>query len=454
MNAELIELSPCKKQLRVKLDVEEVDQAFERVTGQFRKQANLPGFRKGKAPRDKVEAEYKDKIEEEVKQQLMSDAYRRAMDEKELKPVASPDIEEIQFGRGKVLEFMATIETAPDFELPEYKGLPGKRERVEISDDDVEKAINALRDQRGQYENVEREIQDGDFAVVNYTGTSEGKALTEYAPTARGLTEQNKYWLHVHAEAKDDHFIPGFTAQLVGAKAGDKREVKVDFPEDFVSKDLAGRKGEYAVEVVEVKEKKLPDLDDEFAKGWGTESLEKLREGVRADLENDRKNKAESDVRAQVLEALIDKCDLKDLPDSVVGAETRSMVYNIVQQNQHRGVGKDEIERNKEQIYATANMAAQDRVKAAFIVQRIAKEENIEVAQEEIAGHLSMLAQQNKMEVQEFYKKVQENDGMHEIVNAVLHDKVVGFLVENAKIEEVDPAPPTEEDHSHSHSHG
>ena len=130
------------------------------------------------------------------------------------------------------------------------------------------------------------------------------------------------------------------------------------------------------------------------------------------------------------------------------------MVYNIVQQNQQRGVGKDEIERNKEQIYATANMAAQDRVKAAFIVQRIAKEENIETTQEEIAGHLSTLAQQNKMDVQEFYKKVQENDGMHEIVNAVLHDKVVGFLVENANIEEIDPAPPAEGDHSHSHSHG
>ena len=138
----------------------------------------------------------------------------------------------------------------------------------------------------------------------------------------------------------------------------------------------------------------------------------------------------------------------------MVGAETRGMVYNIVQQNQQRGVGKDEIERNKEQIYATANMAAQDRVKAAFIVQRIAKEESVEVTQEEITAHLSILAQQNKMDVQEFYKKVQENDGMHEIVNAVMHDKVVSFLVENATIEEVDPAPPTEEDHSHSHSHG
>ena len=454
MKVELTDLSPCKKQLRVKLDTEEVDKAFDRVTGQFRKQANLSGFRKGKAPRDKVAVEFKDKIEAEVKQQLMSDAYHRAMDEQGLKPVTDPDIEEIQFGRGQTLEFMATIETAPEFELPEYKELPGKRERVEISDDDVEKAINALRDQRGQYENVEREIQDGDFVVVNYTGTAEGKPLTEYAPSARGLTEQNKYWLHVHAEAESDHFIPGFTAQLVGAKAGEKRDVKVDFPQDFVAKELGGRKGEYAVEVVEVKEKKLPDLDDEFAKGWGTESLDKLREGVRADLENDRKNKAESDVRAQVLEALIDKCDLKDLPDAVVGAETRSMVYNIVQQNQQRGIGKDEIERNKEQIYATANMAAQDRVKAAFIVQRIAKEESIEVAKEEIGSHISMLAQQNKMDVQEFYKKVQENNGMHEIVNAVLHDKVVSFLVDNATIEEVDPAPPAEEDHSHSHSHG
>ena len=174
MNVELIDLSPCKKQLRVEMDVEEVDQTFDRVTAQFRKQANLPGFRKGKAPRDKVVAAFKDQIDEEVKKQLMSDAYQRAVDEKELKPVANPDVEEVQFGRGQALEFVATVETAPDFELPDYKGLTGKRERVEVVEDDVEKSINALRDQRGQYENVEREVQDGDFVVVNYTGTSEG----------------------------------------------------------------------------------------------------------------------------------------------------------------------------------------------------------------------------------------------------------------------------------------
>jgi trigger factor len=454
MNVELNDLSPCKKQLRVELDVEEADQAFNRVTGQFRKQANLPGFRKGKAPRDKVAAAFKDKIEEEVKQQLMSDAYRRAVEEKELKPVANPDIEVIQFGQGQGLQFLATVETAPAFDLPDYKGLTGKRERVEVGEEDVEKAINALRDQRGQYENVEREVRDGDFVVANYTGTSEGKPLTDFAPTARGLTEQNKYWLHVHAEAEHDHFIPGFTAQLVGAKAGDKRDIKVDFPEDFVTKELAGRKGEYAVEIVEVKEKKLPDLDDEFAKSWGAEGLDKLREGVRADLENDRKNKAENDVRAQVLEELIDKCDLKELPEAMVASVTRNVVYDLVRQNQQRGVGKDEIERNKEQIYATANMAAQDRVKVAFIVQRVSKAEGIEVAQEEISAHIAQLAQQNNTDVQEFIKKVQENNGINEIVDALLHDKVVGFLVSQANIEEVDPAPPAEDDHSHSHSHG
>ena len=454
MNVKLIDLSPCKKQLRVEMDVEEVDQTFDRVTAQFRKQANLPGFRKGKAPRDKVVAAFKDQIDEEVKKQLMSDAYQRAVDEKELKPVANPDVEEVQFGRGQALEFVATVETAPDFELPDYKGLTGKRERVEVVEDDVEKSINALRDQRGQYENVEREVQDGDFVVVNYTGTSEGKPLTDFAPTARGLTEQNKYWLHVHADAEHDHFIYGFTAQLMGAKANEKLNVKVDFPEDFVSKDLAGRKGEYAVEIVEVKEKKLPDLDDEFAKSWGAEGLDKLREGVRTDLENDRKNKAENDVRAQVLEELIDKCDLKELPEAMVASETRKVVYELVRQNQQRGVGKDEIERNKEQFYATANMAARDRVKVAFIVQRVSKAEGIEVAQEEISAHIAQLAQQNNMDVQEFFKKVQENNGVNEIVENLMHDKVVGFLVSQANIEEVDPAPPAEDDHSHSHSHG
>ena len=164
--------------------------------------------------------------------------------------------------------------------------------------------------------------------------------------------------------------------------------------------------------------------------------------------------KAENDLRAQLLEALIDKCDLKDLPESVVGAESRSVFQDIVRQNQQRGVSKDEIDRNKEQIYATANMAAQDRIKAAYIVQAVSKAENIEVGQDEVMQQVARLAQQNNMEVQEFFDRLQQNNGESEIVNAILHEKVVSFLVENAKVEEVDPKPPKEDDHSHSHSHG
>ncbi len=454
MNVELIDLSPCKKQLRVDVPVEKVDEAFERVAGQFRKQANLPGFRKGKAPKDKVVAAFSNQIGEEVKKQLMSDAYQRALKEKDIEPVTQPDVEEIQFAKGEPLQFAATLEVKPVFELPEYKGLKGQRERVEVTDTDLNKALDALRDQRAQYENVERGVQDNDYVVVNYSGTSEGKPLTDFAPTARGLTEQNKYWLHVYAEAEHDHFIPGFTAQLVGAKAGEKRDVSVEFPEDFVSKDLSGRKGEYAVELVEVKEKQLPELNDEFAKGWGAESLDKLREGVRNDLETDRRNKAESDLRAQLLETVIDSTELKDLPESVLAEETRSLVYNIVQQNQQRGIDKAEIERNKEQIYANANMAAQDRVKLAYIIQAIAKAEEIEAKQEEITAHIVQLAQRNNMEPQEFFKKVQETNGVPEIVNGILHDKVAAFLVEKAEVKEIDPTPPAEDDHSHSHSHG
>ena len=454
MNVDLTELNPCKQQLRVKLDAEEVDQIFDRVTAQLRKKVNLPGFRKGKAPKERVASEFKDQIAAEVKQQLVGDSCQKALEEKELKPVSYPDYEVPPIKQGEPLEYVATVETAPKFELPEYKGLEGQRERVEVTDADVENAINTLRDQRGQYETVEREVADGDYVVVNYKGESEGKALTEYAPTARGLTEQNKYWLHVHADAEHDHFIPGFTAQLVGAKAGESKDVKVTFPDDFVSKELAGRDGQYAVEVVEVKEKKLPELDEEFAKSWNAESIDKLREGVRNDLETDRRMKSENDLRAQLLEALIDKCDLKDLPESVVGAESRSVFQDIVRQNQQRGVSKDEIDRNKEQIYATANMAAQDRIKAAYIVQAVSKAENIEVGQDEVMQQVARLAQQNNMEVQEFFDRLQQNNGVSEIVNAILHEKVVSFLVENAKVQEVNPKPPEEDDHSHSHSHG
>ena len=269
MNITVENLAPCRKLVRVELDAAAVDAAFEAVTKDFQKQASLPGFRPGKAPRNLVLKKYEADIQEEAKRKLISESYRKALDEKKLAVIGAPDIEEIQFSRGQPLQFAATVETSPEFELPEYKGLAVKREARSVTDADVDRAIDLLRGQHAKFETVARELKAGDIAVVNYTGACDGKPITEIAPTAKGLTEQKNFWVETAA----NNFIPGFAGQLFGAKAGDKRTVNVDFPADFVTKELQGKKGVYEVEIVEVKERVLPPVDDAFAKNFMTRRI-------------------------------------------------------------------------------------------------------------------------------------------------------------------------------------
>src|ERR1019366_9019422 len=253
-------------------------------------------------------------ILDETKRKVISESYRKAVEEQKLDVLGRPDIEEIQFNRGQPLQFAATIETAPEFELPDYKGLPIQRELQTVTDADVERALNLLREQRASFAKVERPVQSGDIAVVNYTGICEGKPITETAPTAKGLTEKKNFWV----EATPNSFIPGFADQLLGAKAGDKRTVAVDFPTDFVTPQLAGKKGSYEVEVVEVKEKVLPPLDEALAKAYGAEDLEKLRAGVRRDLENELKFKQDKTLRTELVRALLGRVNF-DLPETEIG---------------------------------------------------------------------------------------------------------------------------------------
>ncbi|MEI6391624.1 MAG: trigger factor [Verrucomicrobiota bacterium] len=434
MNVTVENLAPCKKLVRLEIDVQKVDETFETVTKDFQKQAKLPGFRPGKAPREMVMRKHEKDIQDEVKRKLMSEAYRKAIEEQKLDVLGQPDIEEIQFGRGQALQFAATIETAPEFELPEYKGLVAKREVRAVAEEDVERALTVLREQRVAFKMVDRTLQTGDIAVVNYTGTCEGKPITELAPTAKGLTEKTNFWV----EAISNSFIPGFADQLLGAKAGDKRTVNVDFPADFVTPQIAGKKGVYEVEVVEVKEKVLPVLDDELAKAYGAESLEKLRAGVRRDLENELDFKQRKAIRGQLVRTLLDRVNF-DLPASAVAQETRNVVYNIVQENSKRGISRDLIEQQKEQIYSAATDGAKERVKVAFLLQKIAEKEDIKVAQEEIAQRVQHLAGLYQIPADKFLKDLQKRNGLIDIYDQIMNERVIDFIQQNAKIEDVPP---------------
>jgi trigger factor len=435
VNITVENLAPCKKLLRVEVDAKAVDEIFDAITKDYQKQAALPGFRPGKAPREMVAKKYEADIKDEAKRKLIGENYRKALDEKKISVIGNPDIEEIQFGRGQVLQFAATIETAPEFQLPEYKGLPVRRETKSVTDADVERALNLLAQQHVKFETVGRELKMGDVAVVNYTGTCDGKPITETAPTAKGLTEQKNFWVDI----APDTFIAGFAAQLAGAKVGDKRTVNVDFPADFVTKQLAGKKGVYEVEVIEVKEKISPPVDDELAKKFGAENLEKLRAGVRVDLENELKAKQRRSIQKQIIDAILGGANF-ELPETAVAHETRNVVYNIVQENAKRGVPRELIEKQKEEIYSVAAHGAKERVRLAFLIQRIAEQEKISVTQEEVLQSAQQLAAMYQIPLEKFIKDLQKRNGINELYDQIAHEKVLEFLEINAKIESVPAA--------------
>jgi trigger factor len=428
-------LGPCKKLLRFDIDAAAVTSAFDDVTKEYQKQAALPGFRAGKAPKDMVLKRYEKEIEDETKRKLMGDSYRTALKEHKIEVVGYPDVEEIQFGKGQPMQFAATIETAPEFEVPNYRGLPARREKQSVTEEDIDKALKLLADRVSNFNNVDREVKEGDIVVVNYTGSSEGKPLAEIAPAAKGLTEQKGFWV----EVKADSFVPGFALQLVGAKAGEKRTVNVDFPADFVTPELQGKKGTYEVEVVEVKEKTVPALDDAFAKTYGAESFQALREGVRRDLQNELNTKQSRGVRGQVVKNLLDQVKV-ELPESLVAQETRNIVYQIVQENQQRGVTKETIDSQKDQIYQASNNTARERVKASFVFQKIAAKEGIRVQPEEVNARIYALSQQYQMAADKFAKELEKRDGISEIWSQLLNEKVIDFLQQNARIEDVEAA--------------
>jgi trigger factor len=443
----ITDLSPCKKQLRIEIDVETVNAKFDAVAKDFRRHAHLPGFRQGKAPLANVMRSYGDKIGEEAKRTLMSDSYAKALKENKLRPVIMPEVEELQFGHGKPFQYLATLEVTPAFEMPEYIGIEVEKERRSVNDADIAKALDTLREQRVSYADMDRPAVEDDFIVVNFTGTIDDKPITDLIKVARGLTEQKNFWLH----KTQNPLIPGTVEALIGSSKGDKKTVTVTIPDDFVYEEIVGKEAKYEIEVVQVKEKSLPELDDKFAKGFGAESMDKLREGVESDLKNELEYSKKKSIRNQCVDKLLGAVNC-DLPETIVNEATRAAVHNIVQQNHQRGVGKEIIEENKDKIYANAKTDAEVRVKANYILSKIAEKEGIKVTDQELSRQVAAMAAQQKVKPQKLAQQLKDNGTIYQVQEEIMNAKVIDLLEEKAKVTEIDPKP--EAEHTHSHEHG
>src|SRR6476620_2048148 len=258
MKVEVENQPHCVATLKIELPAEQVSKEWDAIANSFAAQARIPGYRPGKAPRRVIEAKFRKDIQDELTKKLVSKSYHEAIAEKQLRVVSLTNLEDVEFGDDRSMRFRATVVTAPEFELPDYKGIPLRLPDTKVTDAEIDAAVERLREQSADFVDVpERGAALEDFVVINFEGTIEGKAIAEIVPGAsKNIQGGKKFWLRLAA----DNFLPGFVDQMVGQKPNETRTIEVEFPADFPVKELAGKKAQYEVTLLEIKERVLPPL--------------------------------------------------------------------------------------------------------------------------------------------------------------------------------------------------
>ncbi len=432
MNLQLDNLPNCITSLRAEIPAAEVTTVWDNVVGEYARQVKLPGYRPGKAPKGIVEARFKKEIREEVQSRLVGQAVRKAIDEHKLRYLTVQNVDDVEFGDDKSLSFTATIITAPSFELPEYKGIAVTIPPQEVTDEEVQAGLDRLREQGATFEDLtDRAVELEDYAVITYQGTIDGKPVSEAVPAAgRMISGNNDFWIKLTQEA----FFPGFSEKLAGTKIGETREFDIEVPADFPVADLAGKTIHYSVTLNAIKKKVLPELNDDFAaKVIPGKTLEELKEIARNELSRQKEFDAEQEKRNQIVKYLIDKVEC-ELPEGHVQAETHRVLTDIIQQNQARGVSEETIKANQKELLATATETARSRVKAAFILARIAEEEKIRVSREEFEQSINLMAARYGTTADKLKKDIERAGSFDRLHEEILTGKVLDFLVANATV--------------------
>ncbi len=419
--------------LRIELPPEEVAKEWDTIANSFARFAKIPGYRPGKAPRAVIDKRFRKEIQDELTKKLVSKSYHEAVEQEQLRVASVTNIEDIQFGEDKSMQFRATVVTAPEFEIPDYKNIPVQLQTAEVSEKEVDEALERLRDQSADFVDVpERALEMGDFAVLDFEGSVDDKPISEIAPqVSKNLQGGKKFWLHLAPE----NFLPKFCEQLIGLKPGETRLVIVNFADDFPVKEVAGKKADYAVTLREIKEKVLPAIDDALAgKVVPGKTLAELRQMIEDDLEHAKEHDAERGKEAQIVKYLHERIQF-DLPQPLLQNETRRALAEVVQRNRERGVTDDMLkEKEKELIDAAAGMAAH-RLKTNFILHRIAESEKIRVTKEDLDARIKQEAARYDISPEKMRKELQQQNALDDVSEQLLLGKTLDFLKANVSVE-------------------
>jgi trigger factor len=419
--------------LRIELPPEEVAKEWDVIANSFAQFAKIPGYRPGKAPRSVIEKRFRKEIQDEVTKKLVSKSYHDAIEKKKLRVASLTNLEDVQFGEDKSMRFRATVVTAPEFDLPNYKNIPVQLPDTKVSEAEIEAALERLREQTADFVDVpERGLQMEDFAVIDFEGSIDGKPISEIAPQAsKNLYGGKKFWLHLAPE----NFLPKFCEQLVGQKPGETRTVNVDFAADFPVKELAGKQASYSVIVLEIKQKVLPALDDAFAeKLIKGKTLADLRHVLEHDLEHEKEHAVERAKEDQIVTYLHERINF-DLPPSLLRNETRRALGEIVQRNRARGIPDEMLKDKEKELIESAGGLAGHRLKTNFILSRIAEREKIEVSREDVDLRVRQEAARYNISADKMRKELEEHDGLNTFAEQILLGKTLDFLKANVSVQ-------------------
>ena len=419
--------------LQIELPPEEVSKEWDAIANSFARFAKIPGYRPGRAPRTVIEKRFRKEIQDELTKKLVSKSYHEAIEQEQLRVASLANIEDVQLGEDKSMRFRATVVTAPEFELPEYKSISVQLPETNVSDSEVDVAIERLRDQSADFVDVpERALQMGDFAVIDFEGFSDGKPISEIAPQAsKNLHGGKKFWLHL----APDNFLPKFCEQMVGQKPSETRTVTVDFAVDFPVKELTGKRANYNVTVREIKQKLLPALDDAFAaKLIPEKTLADLRQIIEHDLAHEKEHERERAKEGQVMKYLHEQIQF-ELPPALLKSETRRILADLVQRNRERGVPDEMLKDKEKELIETAAGLAAHRLKTNFILHRIAERENIKVSRDDINTRLREEAARYNVPMEKMRKELQEHNGLDAFAEQILLGKTLDFLKANVSVE-------------------
>ena len=412
----------CRRELELEIPAEDVNKATERVAKEIARVARVPGFRPGKAPVSLIKRRFADDIKGEVLQSLVPERVEKAVAEQKLNPVSQPQVDKLDFSEGQPLKFRAVFEVLPEFELGKYKGLEIEMPAMEVTEEDVNKALEETRERAAAFAPVEgRAVQSGDFVQLKLSGTPEGGGDAIHA---------DNVMCHVGAEET----MQPFNENLLGANVGDHKAFDVDYPADYPDAKLAGKKFHYDADVTAIKIKKLPDLNDDFAKDVSdAATLDELRKKIRESLEHEREHRRRDLQREKIIFELVKGHDFP-VPESLIEHQKDVRLERVVRSLAQQGVDPRAVNLDWVSLRQRQQERATEDVRAELIIDRVASAENIDVSEEDIQHELEHLASHSGESAEAIRARLTKQGALDRMKAKLRSDKTLDWLAQNANV--------------------